>query len=386
MPKLSNVNVEDETIRYIFNTKIEKAGLTSDTGIKCIFNVCMQDMDLFANLKGNIGSVEEYLERWIKRYTDARKNNVYSKSGNPSSTLPDPVVDTIIQGRIGLDDDEVKNMRDAHRVYMYAEQIQGSILEAFIDKQLKPYGWHYCCGEIVKSVDFCHTTGQLLQIKNKYNTENSSSSSVRNGTSIKKWCRLGRPSNNKVVYNWKELCEIVNNVKDKDMESLNIGEGDYKAFVSDVMKANPGLFYIESNNYWANDIVFKKNIKLKHLEEHVVEEYDFFLNMETIEEDEAKEYLYLISLDYIHIPELKINIYKYLSCSDYSEEIEDYESIESSYYIFNSETNEEIGWTYEDILSTILNWRMDNYTDEMIEDIQCDLVRGRKPKELSFSY
>ena len=165
------------------------------------------------------------------------------------------------------------------------------------------------------------------------------------------------------------------------MGSLNIGKGDYKAFVSDVMKANPGLFYIESNNYWANDIVFKKNIKLKHLEEHVVEEYDFFLNMETIEEDEAKEYLYLISLDYIHIPELKINIYKYLSCSDYSEEIEDYESIESSYYIFNSETNEEIGWTYEDILSTILNWRMDNYTDEMIEDIQCDRVRGRKPKE-----
>jgi len=52
------------------------------------------------------------------------------------------------------------------------------------------YGWHCAWGETIRSVDFCSEDGQLLQIKNRSNSENSSSSRVREGTNIIKWFRV----------------------------------------------------------------------------------------------------------------------------------------------------------------------------------------------------
>ena len=147
---------------------------------------------------------------------------------------------------------QIKELSDGHRLYMRAEQIQGSILESFIAEKLKPYGWYYCYGEIVRSVDFCHQDGTLLQIKNKYNTENSSSSSIRKGTTIKKWNRLGTPNKEKVIYNWNKLCDIVNEKKDKKQKDININEDDYKKFVKEVMRVNPQILYIDNNSVLNN--------------------------------------------------------------------------------------------------------------------------------------
>lgn len=55
--------------------------------------------------------------------------------------------------------------------------------------------WVWCAGEVVKAVDFIRPSKQAgvdwesLQIKNRDNSENSSSSAIRNGTDIKKWYR-----------------------------------------------------------------------------------------------------------------------------------------------------------------------------------------------------
>ena len=50
-------------------------------------------------------------------------------------------------------------------------------------------------------------------MKNKYNTENSSSSAIRSGTEIKKWNRLKRPNKTSGLYtpipNWEELINLV---------------------------------------------------------------------------------------------------------------------------------------------------------------------------------
>ncbi|MDU1821205.1 MAG: SinI family restriction endonuclease, partial [Staphylococcus epidermidis] len=52
----------------------------------------------------------------------------------------------------------------------------------------------------------------MLQVKNKYNTENSSSSAIRSGTTIIKWNRLNRPDSvdlSKPIPNWESLKELV---------------------------------------------------------------------------------------------------------------------------------------------------------------------------------
>lgn len=374
MTKLSDFQTDDKNLRKIFKNKISSSKLKKYTEITCIFNICIKDKSLFTNIKGTINNESEYIDKWIAKYINAKDNNVFAKIGNPSSTLPDPIVDTIIASRLGLEE-ETTSMRDAHRLYMYAEQIQGSILEAFLARTLYPYKWYYCYGEVVKSVDFCHENGYLLQIKNKYNTENSSSSKVREGTEIKKWYRLARPINNKVTYNWDELCNLVNSFKEDNMENLNIGEEDYKEFVLEVIKENPKLFYVDNKNYWVNDRETTNDIKLKHLQEYLEEGSDLFANMDVLKEDEEKEFLNLISSDYIHIPELKINIHEYLYCSDYNEDIEDYESMEPSYYIFDSETYDELAWS-NDIINCIFCWKRMEYTEDEIKNLPCKVVKG----------
>ena len=60
---------------------------------------------------------------------------------------------------------------------------------------MEPRGWVWCTGSFVKAIDFVKPpdakggTWMELQVKNRNNSENSSSSAIRSGTSIKKWFR-----------------------------------------------------------------------------------------------------------------------------------------------------------------------------------------------------
>ena len=60
-----------------------------------------------------------------------------------------------------------------------------NLLEEYISISVRPYSWIWCNGNVLRAIDFCSSDGSiLLQIKNKSNTENSSSSSIRTGTNI----------------------------------------------------------------------------------------------------------------------------------------------------------------------------------------------------------
>ena len=76
---------------------------------------------------------------------------------------------------------------------MAAENIVGDLLERYLAKILEPKGWVWCAGSIVIAVDFIMrgdaTKWNLLQIKNRDNSENSSSKKVRDGTEIQHWFR-----------------------------------------------------------------------------------------------------------------------------------------------------------------------------------------------------
>ncbi|MFR4236189.1 MAG: SinI family restriction endonuclease, partial [Alistipes onderdonkii] len=90
-----------------------------------------------------------------------------------------------------------------HSLLMTIENNIGELLEEYLAVKLSPLGWYCCWGSTIDAVDFCKADGSLLQIKTSDNSENSSSSRVRQGTPIEKWFR--RFSRRPGVYNWESL-------------------------------------------------------------------------------------------------------------------------------------------------------------------------------------
>jgi hypothetical protein len=111
----------------------------------------------------------------------------------PVTTKKDPAVDEVLKAFEGVPSENLESIAEAHRLSMQAENIIGELLERYVARMLEPKGWIWCCGETMKSVDFIRVEGKrearLLQIKNRSNSENSSSSAIRRGTSIDKWYR-----------------------------------------------------------------------------------------------------------------------------------------------------------------------------------------------------
>jgi hypothetical protein len=122
---------------------------------------------------------------------------------------------------------------------MAAENILGLLLEEYLAEKLLPYGWYCCWGETLKSVDFCTQNGDLLQVKNRSNSENSSSNKIREGTSIIKWHRIN--ASNGTCY-WDVLNERVG--------CTELSEQDFSSFVKRTITENPAAVYIEEDNVW----------------------------------------------------------------------------------------------------------------------------------------
>ncbi len=130
-----------------------------------------------------------------------------------------------------------------HNLFMSAENIQGNLLEEYISGVIRPYGWIWCNGNVLRAIDFCSSDGAvLLQIKNKSNTENSSSSAIRTGTNIKKWYRLGTQTRNGEKLpssKWEILNAIINShVTSGIAPDCNMNEQSYQDFLRSVTLKN----------------------------------------------------------------------------------------------------------------------------------------------------
>jgi len=121
----------------------------------------------------------------------------FAKGREPSapsmpSTRPDPMVGFIMEKHFGVSTDKITEALQHHNLAMAAENKIGQVLEAYIASELEPKGWAWCSGSLVKAVDFVVRDGDCwhaLQVKNRSNSENSSSSAIREGTIIEKWYR-----------------------------------------------------------------------------------------------------------------------------------------------------------------------------------------------------
>jgi hypothetical protein len=170
--------------------------------------------------------VHQYLAHLANQFVAARAPRAPQKP----QTIPDPVVGTVLNGFYGIAEERLPGIADTHLLSMAAENVVGDLLERYIAHVLEPHGWVWCSGSVVRSVDFLRpaspgTLPLLLQVKNRDNSENSSSGAIREGTSIEKWFRSfsRRPSTN-----WDAF-------PDADARRL-LSEPAFGAFVRDYMQ------------------------------------------------------------------------------------------------------------------------------------------------------
>ncbi|MBE9046350.1 SinI family restriction endonuclease [Pleurocapsales cyanobacterium LEGE 10410] len=208
--------------------------------IEIIFTACCDNLDLAPQLGGKNDDEKQVIAKWISKYWNAYNQRISTRVSNPPGTVADSIVKTIIATKLShLNDRELSKIIYAHRLSMSAENILGLLLEEYLHNNLTDYGWYFAWGDTVKSVDFCHEDGRLLQIKNRSNSENSSSNKVRSGTEIEKWHRVNARTGK---YMWENL--------NNKYATNKFSEEDFRSFVILTIKNNPGALAIEAENLW----------------------------------------------------------------------------------------------------------------------------------------
>jgi hypothetical protein len=138
-----------------------------------------------------IFGTEDYIASIAESFAHARRPKAPAKP----TTIPDDIVSVVLEDFFGVDKSSLNRIKEEHQLSMGAENLVGDLLERYLASVLEPKGWVWCSGSMVKAADFIKAPVQpngdwtVLQVKNRDNSENSSSSAIRNGTTIKKWFR-----------------------------------------------------------------------------------------------------------------------------------------------------------------------------------------------------
>ena len=225
-------------------TKVARQmGIPEDLGIDIVCTACCNNVDLApAKRSKKITSDCEAIVHWTTKFYNGYKGRPSEKTGAPPKTKPDPAVSEIIACAIpAIQRKDLVRIEFAHRLAMSAENILGPFVEEYVFERLKSYGWALAWGETVKSVDLCSRDGRLIQIKNRSNTENSSSNKVREGTDIQKWFRVDAGTG---AYLWEELCSIAK------VKRGYLSEDDFRGYVKAALKSNPNALGVDEDNPW----------------------------------------------------------------------------------------------------------------------------------------
>ena len=173
-----------------------------------------------------IGS-EDYVRRQASAFSLSRE----VRAPKPPNTVPDEMVSVILISYLDIDKADTERIKREHLLSMGAENLVGDLLERYLSFVMEPKGWIWCSGAMVKAVDFIKppisptADWQLLQVKNRDNSENSSSSAIRIGTKIEKWHRT---FSKKAGSNWSAF-------PDEQLRSL-LNEKGFKRFVETYLK------------------------------------------------------------------------------------------------------------------------------------------------------
>lgn len=184
----------------------------SDPAFNILLNFLQQNPDRFSRRNNSVDLCsQEGISALYQHYVRAKTQKLALST---PTTIPDHAVSVILQQCCGFTEVQTERIKIEHQFSMSAENLVGGLLERYIAQVLEPHGWVWCAGDFVRAIDFIkyNTSTQLweaVQIKNRDNTENSSSAAIRNGTDIKKWFRTySRPSLRRATNtNWENFPE-----------------------------------------------------------------------------------------------------------------------------------------------------------------------------------
>lgn len=137
----------------------------------------------------------------------------------------DPVMFCMIESKHGK---EARQILETKKWITAVEGCIGHLLERYIDSRISDGQWIWCAGSVVKSTDFLKKSenGWLqLQIKNRNNTENSSSSAIRTGTEIRLWFRFFSQTGKT---NWNSLPNMLG-------MDYGMNEHDFQKYVCSIL-------------------------------------------------------------------------------------------------------------------------------------------------------
>lgn len=228
---------QSETIARV---AAEKVGLSWRDGLCYVFNACVANPELAPKSRSKKDTPSEVILKWTQKYKDGYETRISRRTSEVPGTLPDPIISLIIKEILPhLSDTQLNKISYAHRLSMSAENILGLLLEEYLAINLLSYKWHCAWGSTIKSVDFCSEDGKLLQVKNRSNSENSSSSKVRAGTDIFKWFRINAQTG---AYMWDDLNSI--------LKTNILSENKFRSFVQSTLSDNKAALAIEPDNPW----------------------------------------------------------------------------------------------------------------------------------------
>ena len=239
----------DETFDFSYLTILLNIAANN---VECFPNINIRNNISFQSRELNIRTEKYklatlYIQKWVEGYYNALNNLPSLKIASPKSSCSDPAIRLLVQTTQEIDLASAITEERYHNLFMSAENIQGALLEEYINLKCSPLGWIWCAGNTIRAVDFCYKDGSVfLQVKNKSNTENSSSSNIRSGTSIQKWYRLKSSRQNgqiKPVFCWDKLNQIIATTSNVplDDKSWQLSEEEYEQFLKRVATSNKNI-------------------------------------------------------------------------------------------------------------------------------------------------
>jgi hypothetical protein len=174
-----------------------------------------------------IGS-RAYIERQATSFAVAR----VPRAPQAPATVPDEMVSVILHEYFDIPIADLDRAKKEHLLSMGAENLVGDLVERYLASVMESRGWIWCAGSMVKAVDFVKPPVQsngkwrLLQVKNRDNSENSSSSAIRKGTEIEKWHRT---FSKRIGSNWAAFPE-------PELRP-HLSEAEFKTYVREYLHA-----------------------------------------------------------------------------------------------------------------------------------------------------
>jgi hypothetical protein len=159
-----------------------------------LIKLLVMNPEAASKMRGN-NSPAVGTEAYIRAQAASFSSSRVPRAPEPPATVPDEMVSFILNNYFNVPEGNLERAKNEHLLSMGAENLVGELLERYLASIMEPRGWIWCSGSTVKAVDLIKPpaasggTWKLLQVKNRDNSENSSSSAIRNGTDIEKWFR-----------------------------------------------------------------------------------------------------------------------------------------------------------------------------------------------------